>query len=79
MATYTATQELPLFMGANHKQYLVIKGSISSGSIDIQFKNGENWESILDTPFTAAFNKCLYCAGVPVKIVVTGTAQYSVY
>lgn len=79
MATYTTTQELPVFQGAPHKQYLVIKGAISSGSVDIQFLNGNNWETILDAPFTANFNKCLYCAGVPVKIVVTGTVQYSVY
>jgi hypothetical protein len=79
MATYTSTQELPVFQGAQHKQYLIIQASISGGgSVDIQFNNGGTWQSVLDTPYTANFTKNLYCAGVPVKIVTTGTVTYSV-
>lgn len=75
--TYNSTQEIPLFLGAPHKQSLIVAANITSGSLAIQFKVGTGW--VTAETFTTSFVKEVLCNGAPIRCLVTGTVEYDVY
>lgn len=76
MKTYTETTELPIFLGAANKPTLLIAAKITSGSITVQYWAGDAWIDV--ETFTEDFAREMNSAGMLVKIVVSGTATFTV-
>lgn len=75
MKDYTSTKT---FRNLNYNFPIVIAYTISAGgSIDIQHKQGANWASAIGVQ-TASGAKEVNCFGYDIRVVVTGTASYSV-
>lgn len=76
MKTYTETTELPIFLGAANKLTLLIAAKITSGSLTVQYKAGNDWIDV--ETFTEDFAREVNCSGMLVKFVVTGTVTYTI-